>query len=234
MRYLLLLLSVSAMVFASIGNIAALKGVVKIKRNTKTITAKYGLAIEEKDVVLTRKNSRVQIILKDQTVVTIGGNSKYSFNEYRFNAKKDSKAKMKLDHGFFHVITGKIGKVAPERFKVQTKSATIGIRGTNFFASVRAKREEIGCIRGKISILTDRMQRFTLPAGHMASLQANRTWKSKPIPRAYKKKLEVPKAKKIPAPATSQVQQNVLIQEESHSTPPPPTPPVLPPNCLPK
>jgi len=232
MRYLLLLLCMSAMVFASIGNIAALKGVVKIKRNAKTITAKYGLAIEEKDIILTQNNSKVQIILKDQTIITVGENSKYSFNEYRFNSTKSSKAKMKLDHGFFRVITGKIGKVAPERFKVQTKSATIGIRGTNFFAWVGVKREEIGCIRGKISILTNRMQRFTLAAGHMASLQANRTWKRKPIPRAYKKKLKVPVVKKTPAPATSQVQQSVLIQE-SHSVPPAPTPPVLPPNCLP-
>ena len=236
MKSLLLLFIMSAMIFASIGNVAALKGVVKIKRSTKMITAKYGLAIEEKDTIVTQDNSKVQIILKDQTIVTIGENSKYNFNEYKFNSKTDSKAKMKLEHGFFRVITGKIGKIAPERFKVQTKSATIGIRGTNFFAWVGPKREEIGCIKGKISILTNKMGRFSLARGQMASLQDNHTWRKKPISRAYRKKLQLPAKRQVGKSSSGQVQQSVLMQE-SHRTPPPPktpTAPVLPPDCLPK
>ena len=231
MRYLLLLLCISTMIFASIGNVAALKGVVKVKRDTGTINAKYGLAIEEKDVIFTKNNSKVQIILKDETIVTIGENSKYSFSEYAFDNKSNAKAKMKLDRGFFRVITGKIGKIAPERFKVETKSATIGIRGTNFFALVNKQKEEIGCISGKIFIMTNEMKRFSLPAGQMALLQSDKTWRKRAIPRGYRKKMNLTVKKSI-APAAGQTQQNVLLQAAQKT--PPPAPPTIPPDCLPQ
>ena len=153
MKTYLLLFCIPALLLASIGNVSAVKGVAKIERNTKSIAIKYGSAIEERDKIVTQNKSKVQIILKDQTVVTIGENSKYSFDEYKFDTKANSKANMKLSHGFFRVVTGKIGKIAPERFKIQTKSATIGIRGTHFFGLVKRKYEEVGCIRGKISVL---------------------------------------------------------------------------------
>jgi hypothetical protein len=219
------------MIFASIGNVAALKGVVKIKRDTSTINAKYGLAIEERDVVFTKDNSKVQIILKDETIVTIGENSKYSFSEYAFDNKSKAKAKMKLDRGFFRVITGKIGKIAPERFKVETKSATIGIRGTNFFALVNKQKEEIGCSSGKIFIMTNEMKRFSLAAGQMALLQADKTWKKRAIPRSYRKKI-ILESKKPIVPGVDQTQHNVLLQEAQKT--PPPAPPTIPPDCLPQ
>jgi len=172
MRYLLLLLCIPGLLAASIGNIAALKGSVEIKRHNATLRAAYGTAIEEKDQIVTRAHSRVQIILKDRTVVTIGANSQYRFDTYRFNAA-ESRTEMHLDRGFFRIITGKLGKVAPKRFKVHTKSATIGIRGTHFFGLVQGKNENIGCIRGSISVLTGG-RRFTIPSGRMLSLRGRK------------------------------------------------------------
>lgn len=228
MKHYLLLLFLPALLFAGIGNVAAVKGVAKIERNARSIAVKYGSAIEEKDKIITQNNSKVQIILKDQTIVTIGENSKYSFSEYKYNTKADSKVKMKLNHGFFRVITGKIGKLAPERFKVQSKSATIGIRGTHFFGLVQKKLEEYGCIGGKISVFT-KLQKFKLNAGQKVVFQ-NGVWRMMPISKKYNKKLKNPVKNPAPAAGSGQNQQNILIRGENVPpipipTPPGPTPP---------
>jgi hypothetical protein len=51
-------------------------------------------------------------------------------------------------------ITGKIGKIAPERFSVKTKTTTIGIRGTNFTirGAGRAGRQQVYCTFGAVDV----------------------------------------------------------------------------------
>jgi len=250
MRIFLFLLLLPALLFASIGNVAAVKGSVVIQRHAKSIPAKYGTAIEEKDTIVTRNNSKIQIILKDETIVTIGKNSSYTFKAYRFHTKKDSEATMKLHHGFFRVITGKIGKIAPEHFKVEGKSATIGIRGTHFYGLVRSKVEEYGCIHGRISLLTRSAGKVSLVAGEMMTLK-NHLWKRGSIGKGRVKvdqkssdtatdttdETAADRAEQASLPETSfgstsvpsgsdQVQQGVLMQESHHTAPqPPPQPP---------
>ena len=223
MKFLLLLFFIPALLFSSIGNVAAVTGKAKIERNTKNIVIKYGIAIEEKDKIVTQNNSKVQIMLKDNTIITIGENSKYSFTEYKFNTKADSKVKMKLDHGFFRVITGKIGKIAPERFKVQSKSATIGIRGTHFYGLVRKKVEEYGCIRGEISVLTKKMRKINLNTGEMVSLK-NGVWKRGIIGQGHMRQLNTSIGGSTSS-VVNQTQQNTLIQGKHYTPTPPPTPP---------
>jgi len=155
MRVLFFVLTLSAFVWSNIGNVAALKGNANILRNSKTLKIKSGMTLEVKDRIVTSSQSRVQVILKDDTVVTIGPDSSFVFDAYTFGTKANSQVAMHIDRGFFRSVTGKIGKLAPERFKVKTVSATIGIRGTDFSALVSDSEEIISCYRGSIVALID-------------------------------------------------------------------------------
>ena len=150
MKFIILILTAVSL-WAGIGNIAALKGFAVIHRDGKNINAKPGIEIEQKDNITTKAQTKVQVILNDNTVVTIGSNSSFSFLE--FSTKKgDEKISMQSTRGFFRSVTGKIGKVAPERFKVHTVSATIGIRGTDFSGLIKKDLEIIKCYRGVIRV----------------------------------------------------------------------------------
>ncbi len=155
MKVLFFILALSAFVWSSIGNVAALKGDANILRQGKTLKIKSGIGLEVKDKIITSSKARVQVILKDDTVVTIGPDSSFVFDAYTFGTKENSHVAMHIDRGFFRSVTGKIGKLAPERFKVKTASATIGIRGTDFSALVSDNKEIITCYRGEITALID-------------------------------------------------------------------------------
>jgi hypothetical protein len=67
-----------------VATITASKGKAHILRKNNKINSKIGLQLEEKDSVITGDNSKLQIIFKDETVISIGKNSNFSISEYLF------------------------------------------------------------------------------------------------------------------------------------------------------
>ena len=82
--------------------------------------------------------------------MSLGKNSKLDINEYVYDEKdsNNSKANFKFAEGPFKSITGAIGKVSPDKFKLETKSASIGIRGT----IVVGNQDKVACTQGKIEV----------------------------------------------------------------------------------
>lgn len=156
MRSIFFILALSSFLWSAIGNVGALQGNVNMIRDIKTLKVKSGMELEVEDKVITKEKSRLQAILKDNTVVTIGPNSIFVFDAYKFGSKDDSHVDMHIEHGFFRTITGQIGKLAPKRFNIKTASTTIGIRGTDFSADVSDKKEIITCHRGSISVAVEK------------------------------------------------------------------------------
>ncbi|WEJ62763.1 FecR domain-containing protein [Thiomicrorhabdus lithotrophica] len=147
-----LLFSIQA--YASIGQITAVSGTASIERNQTQIMAKAGLKIEEKDVIQTGDKTQVQIVFNDKTTVTLGSNTNFIVNKYEFGSLTNSQAEFGLTKGFLKSVSGKIGKLAPARFKIKTKTATIGIRGTTFTVVTNDKFTRLATFKGA-TYLTD-------------------------------------------------------------------------------
>jgi len=172
MKKLLLLLLLTITTFANIGTVMAVNGEAQIKRINKTIHITSGMNLYKGDEIITNKKTKVQVMLNDDTAITIGPNSSFSFLEYFFDGSKQSTISMKASRGFFRSVTGKIGKIAPERFKVQTNLATIGIRGTDFSVQMDKNRAFYKCNRGKITVsFQDKMKEVI--AGDALQLHRN-------------------------------------------------------------
>lgn len=169
MRILFFMLISTAFVWSSIGYVGAFKGSATIARSSSTLDVKNGISLKVKDKIMTSEQSRVQVILNDNTVVTIGSNSTFTFDAYKFGTKDDSEVKMHIERGFFRSVTGKIGQLAPERFKVKTASATIGIRGTDFSAQVSEDKETITCYKGRVDVFVNNTS-FRVDAGMLMDI----------------------------------------------------------------
>ena len=140
----------SKFLFASIGTVTSLEGKATIQREGKNIIALAGIEIEKKDIVSTELNSKLKITLIDNTIITIGKESTLNIEEYIFdNIKADNSAtELNFVKGAFHTITGEIGKINPSKFKLKTKSASIGIRGTEIYGDEKI----IICTSGIIDV----------------------------------------------------------------------------------
>lgn len=197
MKIIISLFIFAISLFANIGTIALLKGEATIKRGNTILNAKIGDDIYSKDQIDTYAKSKLQLIFNDDTIVTMGANTKYIIDSY--DNKNDLHAKMTLKRGFLKTITGKIGKIAPSRFKLKTRSATIGIRGTGWKTFIGANIENTVCFKGEITITTVD-ETFEIPAGNMLLITDNVAKKFKADMKFFNnqmKKVEVKQKKKI-------------------------------------
>ncbi len=178
MRIIFLLVFLVNFIFGSVAIVSAFKGEANVIRGGKNLDVKIGFKLEEGDVLLSKDKTKIQLIFNDKTIITIGKNSKFSINEYIYDETKPKEvnAKFGFAKGMFRTITGKIGKINPNRFKIKAHSATIGIRGTKFDVVVNDFQTKIGVIKGGVyflqnnqitDILSGEMMIYTIDTGNM-------------------------------------------------------------------
>ncbi len=96
-----------------------------------------GLPLREGDRLTTSDGGSAIIRLEDGTRMTVRPNSELVLQQYQFKENAtDNTMLMQLVRGGFRAVTGLISKNAPNAARVQTSTATIGIRGTDFDARV--------------------------------------------------------------------------------------------------
>lgn len=153
MKFLIVMLLAGLQLWAAVGQIAALRGDLSIERDGSTITAKIGTSLEKQDTLKTGDNSKAQLLFNDDTSITMGKNSELKVEQYFYEGgNAASNAQFGMLKGFFKSVTGKMGKISPEKFKLKTKNATIGIRGTHILASIQDDIEKIACTKGAIYV----------------------------------------------------------------------------------
>ena len=149
---LLLCLAISSISAAdTIGGIFEQSGSVgKISRTSGDILqAELQTDIVSMDEVETA-NGRLKIRFLDNTLVSLTENTYMEINEYVFDPNPQ-KSRMALNFisGTARFATGGLGLVAKENITVQTPTASIGIRGTDFTTTV----DELG--RSLVILLPD-------------------------------------------------------------------------------
>jgi hypothetical protein len=119
------------------GTIKRMEGEVSVIRNKQTIQAKPGMTVLSKDRVVTGKSGSAGIETADKGLLTLGPNSHLVIDEFAFNkSTQEGNMAVRFLKGTFAVVSGIIGKMSPERTKISTPTATIGIRGTEFVVQV--------------------------------------------------------------------------------------------------
>ena len=97
-----------------------------------------GVPLKQGDRLSTSEGASAIIKLDDGTRMTLRPNSELLLQQYRFkaDAPTENSMVMNLVRGGFRAITGLIAKGSPDAARIDTATATIGIRGTDFDARI--------------------------------------------------------------------------------------------------
>jgi hypothetical protein len=138
MRFWLLILFSLTLDASEIGEISELQGNGEISRQNSedSLTAELSSDIFSFDDVRTG-NGRLAIEFLDQSVVKLTEHSKLVIDEFIYDADPSkSKLALNMASGTARFITGKLGLINKENISIKTPTASIGIRGTDFTATV--------------------------------------------------------------------------------------------------
>lgn len=115
------------------GSIKRLAGTVTLERAGQVRPALPGMAVMVGDTLRTGPDGGAGITLVDDTRLTAGPGSELVISAFRFDSTtQDGQLLASLWRGTLNVVTGLIGKKAPEKVNVQTRTVVLGVRGTEF------------------------------------------------------------------------------------------------------
>ena len=107
-----------------------------IQRDKSTLTGSKGTGVEMNDAIQT-KAGKVGITFQDDTRVQVNENSKLVIDDFVYDPKsKSGKLGAKIALGTVRYASGQIAKNSPQNVNLNTPSATVAVRGTDFTATV--------------------------------------------------------------------------------------------------
>ena len=123
--------------YAGIGNITEQSNTPPaIQRKTQSITGAKGTSVEMMDSIRTAQG-KVGITFDDNTKVQVNENSKLIIDDFVYDPKKGSgKIALNMALGTVRYASGQIAKNDPQKVALNTPTATVSVRGTDFTATV--------------------------------------------------------------------------------------------------
>jgi len=116
------------------GFVKSVRGDVKLLSAAASArNAVPGDALASVDRIVTGPDSSASVVLRDDTTLVVGPSSRLDLKQFHFDATThEGGLLVSLLRGSMRMITGLIGKTNPDAVRVETQTATIGIRGTDF------------------------------------------------------------------------------------------------------
>ena len=131
-----LLLSISQTNFAAVGKVTEQSGPTEIVRNKKSIPSAINTGVEMNDTIVTAK-AKAKLTFQDNTTVNITEQSKLVIDDFVYDPNKGTgKLAVKVALGTARYTSGQIAKNNPQSVNVQTPTATVAVRGTDFSMTV--------------------------------------------------------------------------------------------------
>ena len=150
----------------AVGRLTQVEGKVDILRTGQlpAIPVKVNDGVQTGDILRTKSKSKAQITFIDNSTLTISPESRVSIESYMFDSSQNKRnAVIQLFQGLAQVAVSKIFKATEPDFVVKTKTAIMGVRGTDFGVRIYPNSSDVLNFEGLLqvgNILPDVSQLF--------------------------------------------------------------------------
>ncbi|MGH8764085.1 MAG: FecR family protein, partial [Burkholderiales bacterium] len=123
---------------ANVGRVILSAGDATALRQGQVIRLGLGTRVQDQDVLRTGPASNLQVRFEDDSYVSLREGSELRVDQYRYSGGKDAdeSAVFSLIKGGLRAVTGLIGRRNHDNYRLSTPTATIGIRGTDYAATL--------------------------------------------------------------------------------------------------
>ncbi|MBF0141984.1 MAG: FecR domain-containing protein [Magnetococcales bacterium] len=138
-----------------VGEITQSKGLAYSQFGQTKRTLSEGDPVFQEDRIVTGRNARLILKMKDDAVIALGEDSEFVVAQYQFQAEAESgNGILELTRGLIRFTTGKLGKLKQHPFKISTPVATLGVRGTEGFLRLSGTGADQASGNDNIEVIT--------------------------------------------------------------------------------
>src|SRR5258706_9658847 len=122
---------------ADVGRVVLAAGETSALRQGQVVRLAFGALVQDQDVLRTGAASNLQVRFEDDSYVSLRESSELRVDQFRFagGGGGEEGVVFSLLKGGLRAVTGLIGRVNHNDYKMVTPTATIGIRGTDYAAT---------------------------------------------------------------------------------------------------
>jgi hypothetical protein len=146
---------------APAGTVTRVKGAAIAVQNAEPRVLGSGANILIGDIISTGPGARLEIAMVDGGAVTLGERTVFVVIDYAFSGA-DGNAVFRLMEGAALAVTGRIASLGPDRMRLETEGATIGIRGTTLWGGALDGRLQFILLDGSALTVENRFGRVIL------------------------------------------------------------------------
>ena len=140
---------------AAVGRFTLIKGQVDVLKGGKVpgIPAKVQDGVEPGDVIRTKSGAKAQLSMVDASVITLAPESRLAVADYHYDpAGGERRAVLRLFRGLVHTVVNRIIKTEEPDFIMETHTATIGVRGTDWYTLLGPNSSGVYLLNGILSV----------------------------------------------------------------------------------
>ena len=120
-----------------IGVVRICAGSATVTRGWNVLPATTGTRLHVGDTLGTGPDGSLGVILRDNSSLSLGPSSSLVLQDFLFSPSEGKFSLfVRISKGTMAYLSGLIGKMAPEKARFETPTASIGIRGTHFAVKV--------------------------------------------------------------------------------------------------
>ena len=139
-------------------------GVTVAGRDGQAKPLAKGTELDSGDTVRTN-DGRAQIRFTDGSYVSLQPNTDFAISDYKFEGKDDDRGFFGLVKGAMRTVTGAVGRVNRNSYRITTPTATVGIRGTGGVVQILPSGATLVIGTSGIWSLTNPAGSIDIPAG---------------------------------------------------------------------
>jgi hypothetical protein len=131
--------------------LSRLQGSVKVLRDHHYLNASYGMKLQKGDVIYTGRRGKVYIDFPDNSRVKLGSKARFQVQNWE-NKQGIFTSALNIFQGAFRYTAGLIRGYKARQTTVTTKTAVLGVRGTDFWGRVEEDKTFFLLLEGEVSL----------------------------------------------------------------------------------
>lgn len=149
---------------AVVGRFTQVRGEVDVLKGGKIpgLPVKLRDGVEPGDVIRTKARARAELTMVDDSILILAPESRLAIADYTYNpVRQERRAVIRLFRGLVHTVVNRVIQTEEPDFIMQTHTAVLGVRGTDWYTLLAPAFTSVYLARGTLGISSNLS---TLPA----------------------------------------------------------------------